>query len=205
MRIGKSGFIASLIGTLFLVTTGGVLAQTTSPHQMMHGDMSPSVKAMKGMQITREERMPTLPGQEAFGTIQEIVSILEADPSTDWSRVEISTLRSHLVDMDLLMMDTKVREKRVDGGLEMVITGQDRTLLALQTMVPAHVPMINGMNGWAVSAEVTSDFVKLLVTAADAKETVHIRGLGFYGLMTSGAHHQMHHLALARGENVHTQ
>ena len=28
---------------------------------------------------------PTLPGQDAFGTIQEIVRILEADPNTDWS------------------------------------------------------------------------------------------------------------------------
>jgi hypothetical protein len=28
---------------------------------------------------------PTMPGQEVFGTIQEIVRMLEADPTTDWS------------------------------------------------------------------------------------------------------------------------
>ena len=31
---------------------------------------------------------PTMPGQDAFGTIQEVVEILQADPATDWSKVE---------------------------------------------------------------------------------------------------------------------
>jgi hypothetical protein len=35
------------------------------------------------------------------------------------------------------------------------------------------------------------------------KETRHIRGLGFAGLMVSGSHHQAHHLALAKGEPMH--
>ena len=30
--------------------------------------------------------VPTMPGQDAFGAIQEIVRILEADPDTDWRR-----------------------------------------------------------------------------------------------------------------------
>jgi hypothetical protein len=40
----------------------------------------------------------------------------------------------------------------------------------------------------------------LTVTTADAKEVPHIRGLGFVGLIVSRAHHQPHHLAMARGE-----
>ena len=43
---------------------------------------------------------PTLPGQDAFGAIQEILRILEADPGTDWSRVNIDALREHLIDMN---------------------------------------------------------------------------------------------------------
>jgi hypothetical protein len=43
----------------------------------------------------------------------------------------------------------------------------------------------------------------LTVTARDPKETQHIRGLGFIGILASGAHHQAHHLAIARGETVH--
>jgi hypothetical protein len=31
------------------------------------------------------QRIPTLPGQDAFGAIQEIARILESDPATDWN------------------------------------------------------------------------------------------------------------------------
>jgi hypothetical protein len=34
----------------------------------------------------------------------------------------------------------------------------------------------------------------------DAKSVARIRGLGFAGLITEGAHHQAHHLAMAKGE-----
>ena len=36
----------------------------------------------------------------------------------------------------------------------------------------------------------------------DAKAVARVRGLGFAGLLTQGAHHQAHHLAMARGEPV---
>ena len=51
-----------------------------------------------------EATVPTMPGQEAFGTIQEIVRILDADPTTDWSKVSIGALREHLIDMDDVTM-----------------------------------------------------------------------------------------------------
>jgi len=41
-----------------------------------------------------------MPGQDAFGAIQEIVQILDADPKTDWSKVDLEALRQHLIDMD---------------------------------------------------------------------------------------------------------
>jgi hypothetical protein len=34
----------------------------------------------------------------------------------------------------------------------------------------------------------------------DPKILARIRGLGFAGLITEGAHHQPHHLAMAKGE-----
>src|SRR5215475_4151224 len=42
----------------------------------------------------------TMPGQDAFGAIQEIVEILQSDPKTDWSKVNIDGLRQHLIDMN---------------------------------------------------------------------------------------------------------
>ena len=55
--------------------------------------------------------VPTMPGQEAFGTIQEIVRILEADPATDWSKVNIGALREHLIDMDEVTMRARASER----------------------------------------------------------------------------------------------
>jgi len=119
--------------------------------------------------------------------------------------VDIATLRAHLVDMNRLVMDTDVYEKNIDGGLEITVTGKGHTLRATQAMVPAHAPMIDGQNGWTAKAEVTATGAKLIVTSAKVKEVAHIRGLGFFGLMVSGSHHQRHHLGLSRGENVHAQ
>jgi (1->4)-alpha-D-glucan 1-alpha-D-glucosylmutase len=49
-----------------------------------------------------------------------------------------------------------------------------------------------------------SNGVLLTVTTADHKEVQHIRGLGFIGLLVSGSHHQPHHLAMAKGEFMHS-
>jgi hypothetical protein len=133
------------------------------------------------------------------------VELLEADPKTDWSKVDITALREHLVDMNELVVASRVTDKVIDGGLEMTVTGPARTIRAVQNMVPAHAPMIDGMNGWTAKAALTADGAKLTVTAADPKEIRHIRALGFYGLMATGAHHQAHHMGIARGENVHGQ
>jgi len=167
--------------------------------QMPAGKMEHSQHHMQKM----SDRQPTLPGQSAFGAIQEIVAILEADPNTDWSNVNISSLRSHLVDMNLLVMEANVRETSLKNGIEVLATGKGRVLKAIQSMVPAHAPMINGFRGWNVKSELTKDGAKLTVTADSAKEIVRIQGLGFYGLMVSDSHHQTHHLGLARGINVH--
>jgi hypothetical protein len=38
---------------------------------------------------------------------------------------------------------------------------------------------------------------------SDVNMTNRIRGLGFIGLMTTGAHHQEHHLMIAKGAGAH--
>ena len=60
---------------------------------------------------------PTQPGQGAFAAIQEIVDILEADPRTDWSKVDIGALRQHLEDMDNVTLHAQVRSTPIGGGL----------------------------------------------------------------------------------------
>ena len=173
---------------------GSAMAQSHSVYHMDQG---------AGTHMSVNSKEPTFPGQDAFGAIQELVNILEADPSTDWTRVDISGLRAHLVDMNLLVINASVSAKNIKGGLEVNTSAQSRALLAIQSIIPAHAEMINGINGWAVKSEKTVTGAKLIVTSKNAKEIAHIRGLGFYGLMVTDSHHQSHHLSLARGVKVH--
>jgi hypothetical protein len=145
---------------------------------------------------------PSQPGQDAFGAIQEILQILEADPGTDWSRVNIDALREHLIDMNEVTLHANAAARAVDGGLRIDVTGQGRTLLAIRRMVPAQAHEVDGVNGWKTEVESRADGVVLTVTATDPKQATKIRALGFIGVMAEGAHHQRHHLAMARGDFV---
>jgi hypothetical protein len=144
--------------------------------------------------------VPKLPGQDAFGSIQEIVEMLNADPKTDWSKVDLEKLRQHLIDMNEVTLKASANAKPIDGGLEIGITGDGRTLAAIQRMVPAWAATMNGHNGWSTKVVTQPNGEILTVTAADPREVQHIRGLGFIGLLVSGSHHQPHHLMMARGE-----
>jgi hypothetical protein len=163
--------------------------------QMMHQQMVPSTTT------------PTMPGQDAFGAIQEIVRILEADPKTDWSKVNLEALRQHLIDMNEVTLEADVVAKSIDGGIEVTVTGTGRTVEAIQRMVPAQARQVDQthLNGWSAKTEPLPNGVLLTVTSSDPLQVKHIRGLGFIGFMASGSHHQAHHLAMAKGEFVHSQ
>ncbi len=147
--------------------------------------------------------VPAEAGQSAFAAIAEIVALLESDPATDWTKVELSALRRHLVDMNRLTLDAVVHETPLDNGLVIAITGADQTLDAIHRMVPAHAIELDQMPTWSASTEIMADGARLIMTSADPVVQSKIRGLGFFGLMATGSHHQEHHLAIARGEAVH--
>ena len=145
----------------------------------------------------------TPPGQDAFGAIQEIVRALEADPKTNWSKVNLEALRQHLIDMDEVTLRAEAATKPITGGVEIAVTGNGRTLEAIQRMITAHAQEINGRNGWNAKTEPLPNGVLLTVTSNNPDEALHIRGLGFIGILVTGSHHQPHHLAIAKGELTH--
>jgi hypothetical protein len=147
--------------------------------------------------------MPTMPGQDAFGAIQEIVRMLEADPKTDWSKIRLEALRQHLIDMNEVTLAADAAARPIAGGLEIAVTGGGRTVAAIQRMIPAHAQELSQLNGWSAKTEALTNGTRLIVTASDPQQVAHIRGLGFIGLLVSGAHHQPHHLAMAKGEFAH--
>jgi hypothetical protein len=213
------------IGAVLAAAASGIaFAQTMPDHHSMGPDqqqmmqsgqrpMGPSqmqemmrqrrgmMSAHAGMHAT--STTPTMPGQDAFGAIQEVVRILDADPKTDWSKVDLEALRQHLIDMNEVTLKADAAAKPIDGGLEVTITGSGRTLVAIQRMVPAWAQTMNGHQGWNTKVAPLPNGELLTVTATDPKETQHIRGLGFVGLLVSGSHHQPHHLTMAKGELDH--
>ena len=186
-------FAGALMGaTLF---AGGVWAQQTpmAGALMQHGH------------TMGQAASPTLPGQDAFGAIQEIVRVLEADPTTDWNKVNLERLRQHLIDMNEVTLRADVKMSAVPGGLAMDVTGTGRTEQAIRRMVGPHSMELNKMSEWSASAEEIPGGIRLLVTAKnleDTKTIARIRGLGFIGLLVQGGHHQPHHLAMAKGEEM---
>jgi len=91
--------------------------------------------------------------------------------------------------------------------LKIAVTGTERTLVAIQRMIPAWAQSMNGHQRWGRKAASSPNGKLLTVTATDPKEFQHVRVSAFIGLFVSGSHHQSHHqshhLAMAKGEFHH--
>ena len=171
--------------------TGQGMHRGTQGGMGMHGGMHAQQSGAFGA--------PTMPGQDAFGTIQEIVQILQADSATDWSKVNIAALRQHLIDMNEVTLKATAAERMLDNGIEIAVTGDGRTLEAIKRMVPAHVSVLREV-GWNAKSEDLPNGVKLTVIASETQPLAKLKALGFMGIMVQGGHHQPHHLMMAKGE-----
>jgi hypothetical protein len=165
------------------------------------------MQTMHGRSVSRDGRQkldgkPTEPGQASFAAIQEIVQILEADPKTDWSKVDVEALRQHLIDMNNVTMAVQVKGETIDGGMRFIVTGEGAVRESIRRMTSAHAATMDGAGGWHFTAKETEggSIFEVRVPAAD---TAKLKGLGFVGVMTRGMHHQEHHLMIARGEHPH--
>jgi hypothetical protein len=181
---------------ILLATTASLFAQeAASPSPSMHGGHAAHHGASSGG--------PTQTGQSAFAAIEEIVALLEQDPKTDWSKVNIEALRQHLIDMDNVTLGASAVAEPTDGGIRYRVTGTGAVAGSIQRMLTAHARMMDGANGFALRAELVPDGALLSVTTSQPQLLPKLRALGFIGLMTSGMHHQMHHWKIASGENPH--
>jgi hypothetical protein len=211
----KKVVLACVLGVAVtgLVLAHSVLAQNPLPpgsgHTHSRDSMSGHGSDMHAQHMHAMHGMaggtPTMPGQDAFGAIAEIVRLLDADPSTDWAKVDIERLRQHLIDMNEVVLRSAVKQTPVSGGLAIEITGNGRTEQAIRAMVVPHAIELDRLPSFATKTESIPGGVRLTVIARnpdDMKVVARIRGLGFAGLLTEGAHHQAHHLAMARGDAI---
>lgn len=184
---------------LFAVIVGlsgaPAFAQTAS-HSHVEGMNHDDMQIPEAIPVLPEE-----PGQGAFAAISEIVTKLAGDARTDWSKVNITGLRNHLVDMDDLISESVVILRNVPGGLELSLDLGEPGNDAASRMVPAHAPFVQAEVGWANVVRMERD--TLIWTVTSAADETQIRSLGFFGLMATGDHHRAHHLAMAKGTMLH--
>jgi hypothetical protein len=211
MKIGITiGLAASMLGAALLAVVdaqGPASASGAAPGPARHGRTPhgaiPHGQTHGPTLAGGVASVPSAPGQDAFGAIAEIVRLLDADPQTDWSQVNLERLRQHLIDMNEVVVRAEVKSSSVPGGLVMDLTGTGRTESAIRSMVTPHAVELDQMPELVAKAEAIPGGVRLTVTARDTedpKAVARVRGPGFTGLMTLGAHHQPHHLAMARGQ-----
>lgn len=149
---------------------------------------------------------PALAGQDAFAAIAEVIRILEADPATDWSKVDIEGLRQHLIDMHEVTLNARVEQTNVDGGFEAQVTGTGRTVDAIRRMAHAHGAQMASEGPYRTTVTEVEGGARVRIVVApgaDPREVQKLRALGFIGFMALGDHHGPHHLMIARGVAPH--
>lgn len=143
----------------------------------------------------------TMPGNDIFGTIREVVAKLEADPNTDWSKVDMQALWQHLLDMKAFTEEVHVISKKpIENGVEIQVQPQTkRAVEALKHLFSMHPAMLKMEKGWDMIAKPNGGQWTVTCTTKNKSEVQKIRALGYIGLITEGAHHQMHHWMIATG------
>ena len=171
--------------------------------QAQQGHHTGGSHAMPGDSMSHGSSAASEPGQAAFAAIQEVVGILDADPNTDWSKVDIDALRRHLVDMNNVTLYAKAEAIPVENGMRFEVTGHGEVRASIQRMVAAHAITMNGRGGWTYRAEARPEGAAMTVIVANPTELPKLRGLGFFGVMALGMHHPVHHLMIATGQGPH--
>lgn len=144
----------------------------------------------------------TEPGNDIFGTIQETISALEADTSTNWQKVNIEALRRHLLDMKAFTEQVEVFNKKdLPRGVQFQVHPQNkRAQVALKHLFAMHPAMLKKETGWDMKTELQQNGDWLVsCTSGNPGDVAKIRALGYIGLIAEGAHHQLHHWMIATG------
>ena len=190
-----AGFIISAIGV-----TDIALAKTTI---MDHSTMNHNKMMLNTKTNNKKSSMPVLePGQSAFAAIAEIVAKLESNPDTNWNVVDIKGLREHLRDMNVVIIDAVTVAKEIDGGMQFTVTGGVDVKSSIRRMTLAHATFMNNVNGWEYKAKKV-DGGAVVTVLVPPQDQAKIKALGFFGMIASGSHHQLHHWKMALGQNAH--
>lgn len=159
-----------------------------------------------GMEHSALRATPVQAGQAIFAALTEITRQLEADSSTDWTKVDLEALRQHLIDMDNVTRLSRVVSVPISGGVQLQVTGDRAVAASIRRMISRHAKMLEAEGAWRVTTAPIAGGLAWRVVASDSANTAaiaRIRGLGFAGLLVYGDHHTRHHMMIARGAGAH--
>ena len=145
----------------------------------------------------------TLPGNDAFGAMQEVVRRARSRSGDRLVEGRYRRLARASDRHERVTLNAKAETQATDTGVMISVTGEGRTLVAIKRMVPAHVARAARARLGLPRRKILPNGVKLTVAAADLAQRAKLKALGFLGIMVQGAHHSVHHLAMAKGEFVH--
>ena len=187
---------AVLLVCMVVFLPGELILQETHQHEM-HGNMAQEHSQMS--------TPLTEPGNAIFGTIQEAIRKLEADPETDWSEVDMEALRQHLIDMRNVAIFVDVSGRReIDDGLRIRVDATtEKAAVSLDRVLQAHPSQLKRETGWEMRVRERESGYIIRVTTENPEEVEKIRGLGYIGLLAYGAHHQQHHWMLLQSKDPH--
>ncbi|MFI4923419.1 MAG: hypothetical protein ACHP6J_06875, partial [Burkholderiales bacterium] len=75
---------------------------------------------------------------------------------------------------------------------------------SLDRVFAAHPAQLERETGWKMTVRKENDKYDLVVTTQNLSEVAKVRGLGYIGILATGAHHQLHHWAMATGQHPHS-
>lgn len=200
--------------TLLLITSTLIITNLKAD-DMDHSKMDHS-KHM--MQMNAESQKPVVPaakipsstplkeaGNAIFGTIQETIKMLDADPNTNWEKVDIEGLRQHLIDMENFTSGVDVlSEKKIEKGAEIIVRAKsEEAHHSLDRALKAHPSMMESETGWTMGVKQNKERFTLTIETQKPEEVARLRALGYIGVMALGDHHQIHHWMMASGSNPH--
>ena len=191
-RVHLYSLVSTCLGLSLMFATPAVTAE-----EMNHGHGNTA-------DMHHHQRL-TEPGNDAFGTIQEVVRKLRENPHTDWSRVDLEALRQHLVDMDSFTKHvSEISKRNIKSGVELEVRADSEAASqSLARALSAHPRMIKDEFGWDITVSGKGPVYQMRVTSPHPQDVEQIRGLGYIGIMALGQHHQMHHWIIATGGNPH--
>ena len=201
--VGASTFAVSI------ATSHALQPTTLSVDQSTHANMDHNTHMMQEPAEAGGSRVFTSPltepGNDVFATLQEVVNQLLQDDSTDWEKVDLESLRQHLIDMENFTVNVQfVSKTDIEQGVQVIVEpSTTQAADSLDRALSAHPAVLEQETGWSMVFEKLGKSYKIQITSTNSDDVKKIRALGYIGIMTMGNHHQLHHWAMASGNNPH--